>query len=60
MPSVRSNRTLERDPEWWLSEGQMSAMGLSVLLGASTVYRWSRWRALLLAAAWCAMRVSKS
>jgi exonuclease SbcC len=48
MPSVRSNRTLERDPEWWLSEGQMSAMGLSVLLGASTVYRWSRWRALLL------------
>jgi exonuclease SbcC len=48
MPSVRSNRTLERDPEWWLSEGQMSAMGLSVLLGASTVYRWARWRALLL------------
>jgi exonuclease SbcC len=48
MPSVRSNRTLEREPEWWLSEGQMSAMGLSVLMGASTVYRWSRWRALLL------------
>jgi exonuclease SbcC len=26
----------------------MSAIGLSVLLGASTVYHWSRWRALLL------------
>jgi DNA repair exonuclease SbcCD ATPase subunit len=48
MPSVRSDRPLERDPDWWLSEGQMSAMGLSVLLGASTTYRWSRWRALLL------------
>ena len=29
-------------------EGQMSAMGLSELLGASTIYRWSRWRALRL------------
>lgn len=48
VPSVRSNDPIERDPEWWLSEGQMSAMGLSVLLAASTVYRWSRWRALLL------------
>jgi len=48
VPGIGTNRMFERDPEWWLSEGQMSAMGLSVLLGASTVYRWSRWRALLL------------
>lgn len=48
VPSVLTNDSIERDPEWWLSEGQMSAMGLSVLLAASTVYRWSRWRALLL------------
>lgn len=48
LPSVTSNQVLERDPAWWLSEGQMSAMGLSVLLGASTVYSWSRWRALLM------------
>ncbi|MGZ0710068.1 AAA family ATPase [Coraliomargarita sp. W4R53] len=48
IPCVSSGKILEREPELWLSEGQMSAMGLSVLLGASTVYRWSRWRALLL------------
>jgi hypothetical protein len=37
-----------KEPDLWLSEGQQSVLGLSVLLGASTSYRWSRWRALLL------------
>lgn len=31
-----------------LSEGQMSAVSLSLLLSMSSAYRWSRWRALLL------------
>ena len=38
----------EHDPAMWLSEGQASALGLCVLLGASTAYRWARWPALLL------------
>jgi exonuclease SbcC len=36
------------DPYLRLSEGQLSALNLTVLLAASTAYRWSRWRALLL------------
>ncbi len=40
--------TKEHDPAMWLSEGQASALGLCVLLGASTAYRWARWPALLL------------
>jgi len=31
-----------------LSEGQLSEASLSFLFGMSTIYRWSRWRALLL------------
>ncbi|MBP2532240.1 hypothetical protein, partial [Rhizobium sp. PvP099] len=31
-----------------LSEGQLAANGFSILCAASTAYRWSRWRALLL------------
>lgn len=48
VPSFQSSDLVSRDADTWLSEGQSSALGLSVLLGASTVYRWSRWRALLL------------
>ena len=36
------------DPYLRLSEGQLSALTLTVLLAARTAYRWSRWRALLL------------
>lgn len=35
-------------PQLVLSEGQMAANGFSILCAASTAYRWSRWRALLL------------
>ena len=37
-----------QNPQTRLSEGQVSALGVCVLLAASTSYRWSRWRALLL------------
>ena len=47
-PSVHSNSTVNRDINTWLSEGQKSILGLGVLFGASTVYKWSKWRALLL------------
>ena len=36
------------DPNAFLSEGQASALGLSVLFAAATEYPWSRWPALLL------------
>lgn len=48
VPSLKGTKSTDEDPDLWLSEGQASALGLSVLLGASTVYRWSSWRALLL------------
>ena len=32
----------------YLSEGQLSALSLSILLSMSTAFRWSKWRALLL------------
>jgi hypothetical protein len=35
-------------PQLVLSEGQMAANGFSILCAASTAYRWSRWRGLLL------------
>ncbi|MDY0341546.1 MAG: hypothetical protein RBS17_10100, partial [Coriobacteriia bacterium] len=35
-------------PQLVLSEGQMAANGFSILCAASTAYRWSQWRALLL------------
>lgn len=35
-------------PQLVLSEGQMAANGFSILCAASTAYRWSRWRSLLL------------
>jgi ABC-type taurine transport system ATPase subunit len=43
-----TGKSKEHDPQARLSEGQISALGLSVLCGASTIYRWSRWPALLL------------
>lgn len=48
VPNPQSGKVEPKDPDLWLSEGQQSVLGLSVLLGASTSYRWSRWRALLL------------
>jgi DNA repair exonuclease SbcCD ATPase subunit len=35
-------------PQVVLSEGQLAANGFSILCAASTAYRWSRWRTLLL------------
>lgn len=35
-------------PQVILSEGQLAANGFSILCAASTAYRWSRWRALML------------
>jgi hypothetical protein len=35
-------------PQVVLSEGQLAANGFSILCAASTAYRWSRWRSLLL------------
>ena len=46
--TARNRAPREHDPALWLSEGQASALGLCVLLGASTTYRWARWPALLL------------
>jgi exonuclease SbcC len=48
IPNPQSGEVDSKEPDLWLSEGQQSVLGLSVLLGASTSYRWSRWRALLL------------
>ncbi len=39
---------LERDPNLYFSEGQLSAQSVSALFAASTTFRWSRWPALLL------------
>lgn len=44
--NAQYNTTLP--PQLVLSEGQMAANGFSILCAASTAYRWSRWRALLL------------
>jgi hypothetical protein len=40
--------TLDRDPNLYFSEGQLSAQSISALLAASTTFRWSRWPGLLL------------
>jgi exonuclease SbcC len=40
--------TLDRDPNLYFSEGQLSALSVSSLLAASTTFRWSRWPALLM------------
>ncbi|XHR31034.1 MAG: AAA family ATPase [Chthoniobacteraceae bacterium] len=48
MPNPRTGQSIHGDPESYLSEGQTSALGLSVLFGANMEYRWSRWPALLL------------
>lgn len=37
-----------QNPLLFLSEGQLAAVNLCLLLGASCTYPWSRWRALLL------------
>ncbi|TPG48081.1 AAA family ATPase [Sphingomonas glacialis] len=47
----RAGEEFERrdvNPQLRLSEGQLAANALSILCSASTSYRWSNWRALLL------------
>ena len=39
---------LDINPNYYFSEGQLSALSVSALLAASTSFRWSRWRALLM------------
>ena len=39
---------LEMNPNFYFSEGQLSALSVAALLAASTTFGWSRWRALLL------------
>ncbi|WP_321903927.1 AAA family ATPase [Paraburkholderia tropica] len=39
---------LEINPNYFFSEGQLSALSVSALLAASTTFSWSRWRGLLL------------
>ncbi|MCX5581643.1 AAA family ATPase [Kaistia terrae] len=43
-----STSTLEINPNLFFSEGQLSALSVSALLAASTSFRWSRWRGLLM------------
>ncbi|MCM2458833.1 AAA family ATPase [Rhizobium sp. CG4] len=47
-PIENSQYRTSLPPQLVLSEGQMAANGFSILCAASTAYRWSRWRALLL------------
>lgn len=47
-PIENARYRTELPPQLVLSEGQMAANGFSILCAASTAYRWSRWRALLL------------
>jgi exonuclease SbcC len=39
---------LDLNPNFYFSEGQLSALSVSALLAASTTFRWSRWPALLM------------
>jgi hypothetical protein len=39
---------LDINPNYYFSEGQLSALSVSALLAASTKFHWSRWRALLM------------
>jgi exonuclease SbcC len=39
---------IEINPNYFFSEGQLSALSVSALLAASTTFSWSRWRGLLL------------
>src|SRR5258708_38966215 len=39
---------LDINPNYYFSEGQLSALSVNALLAASTSFRWSRWRALLM------------
>lgn len=43
-----STSVLDINPNLFFSEGQLSALSVSALLAASTSFRWSRWRGLLM------------
>ena len=43
-----STSVLNINPNLYFSEGQLSALSVSALLAASTSFRWSRWRGLLM------------
>jgi len=45
---MRRGVMIDRDPNLYFSEGQLSALSVSALLAASTAFRWSRWPALLM------------
>ena len=40
--------SIEMNPNLYFSEGQLAALSISALFAASTCFRWSRWKALLL------------
>lgn len=42
------SESLDLNPNFFFSEGQLSALSVSAVLAASTTFRWSRWPALLL------------
>lgn len=47
-PIQNAQYQMDLPPQLVLNEGQMAANGFSILCAASTAYRWSRWRVLLL------------
>lgn len=47
-PIENAQYQMDLPPQLVLNEGQMAANGFSILCAASTAYRWSRWRVLLL------------
>lgn len=46
--AVGSETSIEMNPNLYFSEGQLAALSISALFAASTCFRWSRWKALLL------------
>jgi len=43
-----STTQMEMNPNFYFSEGQLSALSVAALLAASTTFGWSRWKGLLL------------
>jgi DNA repair exonuclease SbcCD ATPase subunit len=48
LDDVDDRKVVEMNPNLYFSEGELSALSVSALFAASTRFRWSRWRALLL------------
>lgn len=45
---IGGETSIEMNPNLYFSEGQLAALSISALFAASTCFRWSRWKALLL------------